>query len=318
MQIVLITGAFGFVGTNLSRYLAKRGCEVWALDVTAPESHVYERVFTWDALAEIPLKRVDAVIHLAGKAHDTKNTSAPEQYFTINLGLTKKIVNACLEFALKNKPRKFILFSSVKAAADSVEGILDEHHAPDPKTPYGQSKLKAEKCVLNATQNHPDAFRGYVLRPCMIHGPGNKGNLNLLYNVVRRGFPWPLGAFENQRSFASIQNVCAVVEAIITRGIPPGVYNIADDEPLSTNTLVELMAEVLRRKPRIWKIPPRLIRALAKTGDILHLPLNTERLRKLTESYVASNAKIKAALQWNTMPVSAAEGMRETLRHFCG
>ena len=100
MQIVLITGAFGFVGTNLSRYLAERGCEVWALDTAHfahATGHVYERVFTWDALSEIPLKRVDAVVHLAGKAHDTKNTSAPEQYFTINLGLTKKIVNACVE-----------------------------------------------------------------------------------------------------------------------------------------------------------------------------------------------------------------------------
>lgn len=59
--------------------------------------------------------------------------------------------------------------------------------------------------------------RVYILRPCMIHGPGNKGNLNLLYNVVRKGIPWPLGDFENKRSFTSIDNLCYVVEGLLER-----------------------------------------------------------------------------------------------------
>ena len=269
---ILITGAFGFIGTNLSRHLAAQGFTVWALDIAETPNHVYERVFNWDELATIPWQHVNAVVHLAGKAHDTKNTSAPESYFEINVGLTQKILDACAASAFPATPRVFILFSSVKAVADSVETLLDEQHTPNPQTPYGKSKLEAERCVFNAMEQHPDTLRGYVLRPCMIHGPGNKGNLNLLYNVVRRGIPWPLGAFENLRSFASIQNVCAVVEKLLPGDIPSDVYQVADDEQLSTNTLIWYMAESMGRSPRILRISPRLIRAVAKIGDALRLP----------------------------------------------
>ena len=147
----------------------------------------------------------------------------------------------------------------------------------------------------------------------MIHGPGNKGNLNLLYRVVSRGIPWPLGAYENRRSFASVGNVCAVVEGLLSREVVPGVYQVADDDALATNELIRLMAGALGRKARLLNIPPRLMAWLAKVGDRLHLPLNSELLKKLTESYVVSNAKIKRALGWTRMPVAVDEGLRKTL-----
>lgn len=101
--------------------------------------------------------------------------------------------------------RKFIFFSSVKAAADFVPGdLLTEDIVPHPVGPYGESKIKAEEYILN----HPAYEKQvYILRPCMIHGPGNKGNLNLLHQVIKKGIPWPLGAFENRRSFTSIGNL---------------------------------------------------------------------------------------------------------------
>ena len=319
MSAVLITGAFGFVGGNLSRYLAGQGHTVWALDVpalAATSGGAYERVFSWDALADIPWSQIDAVIHLAGKAHDTRNASDPESYFEINAGLTRTILDACVAGASPGRARTFILFSTMKAVADQTETVLDEQCTPNPQTPYGRSKLEAEQCVFKTAEKHADRLRGYVLRPCMIHGPGNKGNFNLLYNVVCRGIPWPLGAYENQRSFASIPNVCAVVEGLLTGDVPAGIYQVADDEPLATNAIIRLMAEALQRRARIMRVSPRLIRVAAKMGDALHLPLNSERLRKLTESYVVSNAKIKEALHWKTMPVSAIDGMRSTLASF--
>jgi nucleoside-diphosphate-sugar epimerase len=155
----------------------------------------------------------------------------------------------------------------------------------------------------------------------MIHGPGNKGNLNLLYSLVRKGIPWPLGAFDNRRSFVSIDNVCHVVEALLdhdtpTHDTPPGTYNLADDEPISTNRLIGLIAEALGRKPHVWRCPAPLVRAAAMAGDRLRLPLNRERLQKLTESYVVSNRKIKAALGWDRFPLAAEEGISRTLRSF--
>ena len=156
----------------------------------------------------------------------------------------------------------------------------------------------------------------YILRPCMIHGPGNKGNLNLLYNVVKKGIPWPLGDFENRRSFTSIDNLCCVIEGLLNQDVPTGIYHMGDDEALSTNELIAIMCEAMEKQPRIWKMNKRFMEACAGLGTLLHLPLNTERLRKLTENYVVSNAKIKAALGIDKLPVTAKEGLMKTIRSF--
>ena len=150
----------------------------------------------------------------------------------------------------------------------------------------------------------------------MIHGPGNKGNLNLLYSVVSKGIPWPLGAFENRRTFTSIDNLTFVISGLITRDVPSGIYNMGDDEALSTNELIEVICESLGKKARIWKLSKRLMSGVAMVGGWFHLPLNPERLRKLTESYISSNAKIKAALGIEKMPVEARDGLRKTLDAF--
>ena len=127
--------------------------------------------------------------------------------------------------------------SSVKAVADGVEGVLDESVIPSPVTAYGKSKLAAEEYILS--QKLPKGKRVYILRPCMIHGPNNKGNLNLLYHFVKKGIPYPFGSFENKRSFVSIDNLCFVIKELIeNKNIPSGVYNISDDQALSTNELV--------------------------------------------------------------------------------
>ena len=277
---ILITGSNGFVGTNLRKYLESRGHQCVTLDVRNAD-------YDWTEFAKIPFDSCDAIVHLAGKAHDLRKVASEQSYFDINVGLTEKIFNASI-----GKVPRFIYFSSSKASADG--------------NAYGRSKLAAEQ-FLNG--------RAIVLRPAMIHGPGNKGNLNLLWGIARRGLPWPLAAFENKRSFTSIGNICATVEALCERG-ENGVYPIADDEMLSTNRLIELIAEVCGRKANLWRIPKGLMRFAARIGDILHLPLNTERIEKLTEDSFVDNAKLKAALGWQQMPIRAEDGMRDTLRYF--
>jgi nucleoside-diphosphate-sugar epimerase len=150
----------------------------------------------------------------------------------------------------------------------------------------------------------------------MIHGPGNKGNLNLLYSLVSKGFPWPLGLFENSRSYLSVENLCFIINELIYRDdILSGVYNVADDIPLSTNEVINLVAESKGKKARILNLSKSLIKVLARVGDLLKLPLNSERLQKLTESYIVSNAKIKKALG-KQLPVSSKEGLMRTFKSF--
>ena len=156
----------------------------------------------------------------------------------------------------------------------------------------------------------------YIFRPCMIHGPGNKGNLNLLYKVVRKGIPWPLGAFENWRTFTSVENICFAVDGVLTKDVPSGIYNMGDDEALSTNELIEEICKSFGKKAHIWRLPKGLMFFVARVGGWLHLPLNPERLRKLTENYFSSNEKIKKALGIGRMPVDAREGLKRTLESF--
>lgn len=312
MKTVLITGINGFVGSNFTEDWKGR-FTIYGLDIHQPAKEGVERIFSWEELGKVP--PVDTIIHLAGKAHDTKNKSEAQSYFDVNTGLTMRI----FDYFLQSDAHRFVFFSSVKAAADSVPGdFLTEEVVPHPIGPYGESKIKAEQYLLGklaeAKQKDKEV---YILRPCMIHGPGNKGNLNLLHNVVKRGIPWPLGAFDNRRSFCSIGNISFVVGELIARDdIPGGIYHVGDDDPLSTNELVGLICQSLGRKPRIWHLQKGLMNRMAAAGSRLHLPLNRERLQKLTENYVVSNRKIKDALGIDAMPVSAQEGIRKTLGSF--
>lgn len=306
---ILITGVHGFVGSNLVNYLAKEN-EIYGLDIIAPEKEGVAKTYSWEDLDEGRVPEVDAIIHLAGKAHDTKNQAAAEVYFRVNTDLTKKI----FDYFLHSNALKFVFFSTAKAAADKVEGVLTEDVVPSPVGPYGESKIAAE----NYIKGHTGLVnkKVYIFRPCMIHGPGNKGNLNLLYNVVKKGIPWPLGAFENRRTFTSIENVCFAVNGVLTQNVPSGIYNMGDDEALCTNELIEEICNSLGKKAHIWKLPKGLMTGVAKVGGFLHLPLDSERLRKLTENYISSNAKIKAALGVEKMPVDAREGLKVTLESF--
>lgn len=296
MEKVIVTGASGFVGRNLIPYL---------------EDNFVLKCLDRKELFEIkhsPLEHCDVIIHLAGKAHDLRKVADSKTYYEVNYELTKSLYDAFLASTAK----KFIYISSVKAVADRVSGILTEDQVPDPQSHYGKSKLMAEEYMTS--QPLPEGKSYFILRPCMIHGPGNKGNLTLLYQIVKRGIPYPLAGFENKRSFLSIQNLCFIIRELISvRAAIAGIYHLADDEPLSTNEVVTILSSSLHKRARLWPVSPFVMRWLAKVGDFLLFPLNTERLDKLTESYIVSNQKIKKAIN-KPLPLSAREGLLFTAR----
>lgn len=293
-----MTGSHGFVGTNLVESLSSE-----------------HEIIRWDVRSDDELPDCDAVIHLAGKAHDTRSfgrlrNRQIEESFKVNTELTKRIFDKFLESGAK----KFIFFSSIKAK--------------DGDTPYARSKYLAEQYILSRIDDTDNAStpstssgtgsgtrRVYILRPCMIHGKGMKGNLPLLFKFVKRGLPWPLAAFENQRSYASMGNVSFVVSELLRQDVESGTYNICDDEPISTNALIRLMSECLGMKCRLVRVPKGLIKIGARMGDYLHLPLNNERLGKLTEDYVVKNGDIKRALGISYMPIKAMDGLKATIEN---
>jgi nucleoside-diphosphate-sugar epimerase len=349
---ILITGIHGFVGSNLVKEFSQHH-EIYGLDIVSPKKEGVVITFDWTDLERKEIPDVDIIIHLAGKAHDTKNYTKVSTYFEVNSGLTSKV----FDYFLNSNAEKFIYFSSVKAVADTVgDYALKEDETPHPLGPYGESKLEAEKYILSnfpplqptlnpqltthysqltihnsvlttpnsklKTENaerrtlNAEHKKVYILRPCMIHGPGNKGNLNLLYKVVKKRIPWPLGEFNNRRSFTSIANLNFVISQLINKDILSGIYNMADDQPLSTNELITIMSQAMHQKPHIWHLPKSLMTNLASLGSVLHLPLNEERLQKLTENYVVSNEKIKEVLEVEKLPVSSHTGILITLQSF--
>ncbi|NRS89372.1 nucleoside-diphosphate-sugar epimerase [Flavobacterium sp. 7E] len=293
---ITITGTTGFVGTNLLKYL-ESSHEILPISIR------------YAPYQQFALK-ADAIIHLAGKAHDLKKVSNPSEYYEANFELTKQLFDAFIQ----SETSVFIFMSTVKAVADEVDGILTEATVPNPKTHYGIAKHHAEDYILS--KELPAGKRVYILRPCMIHGPGNKGNLNLLYQLVSKGLPWPLGDFKNERSFLSIENLCFITKELLNNEtIPSGIYNVADDQSLSTNELIVLLGESQGKKSKILNIPTPIIRRISKIGDYLHLPLNTERLQKLTENYVVSNTKIINAIG-KQLPIKARDGLQQTFESF--
>ncbi|TMM29143.1 NAD-dependent epimerase/dehydratase family protein [Polaribacter aestuariivivens] len=302
---ILITGNKGFVGGNLTAFLLKKNKQVTGVSRSPLKSEI-----DYKTLDLKILNNAKAIVHLAGKAHDLKKTSEDKEYFKVNTKLTKTLFDKFL----KSDCEIFIYMSSVKAAADVVEGELTEQVAPNPITAYGKSKLAAEEYILS--KNIPSNKRVYILRPCMIHGPNNKGNLNLLYNFVSKGIPYPFGRYDNQRSFVSVENLCFIINELIDNSkIESGIYNIADDESISSNQLVRIIGETISKPVRIIHTPKFLITILSKIGDVLPFPLNSERLQKLTENYVVSNIKIKNAIQ-KSLPLSTEKGIQKTISSF--
>lgn len=324
---ILITGASGFVGSHLVLYFAEKGHTIDVLDLGQPVPECVRQSFHWDRLDQVDFSAYDAVIHLAGMAHDVRGKANEDLYMKVNYGLTKKVFTRFLEatsapYGQNAKSPSFIFFSTVKAVADRVEReVLTEEATPKPVGPYGESKFKAEQFIKESFEKASagavtQPANVYILRPSMIHGPGNKGNLNLLYQVVRRGIPWPLGSFDNKRSFTSARNLCFLVERVAAGKIPSGVYQVADDAPISTNRLIELICKSLGKRPKIMHLSPQLIKGVTRIGDVLHLPLNSLRLQKLTEDYVVSNRKLKDALGMDTLPYTTEEELLLTLESF--
>lgn len=289
---IYVTGSTGFLGSHLIKYF----------------KHKYHlNCFRRGGKIDI---NEDVVIHLAGKAHDVKNVTNPDEYYTVNTELTKKVFDEFID----SNAHTFVFVSSIKAVVDSPTGIITESLIPNPKTHYGKSKLNAEKYILANVIDKTK--RVFILRPCMIHGEGNKGNLNTLYKFVTKKIPWVLGSFENKRSFCTIDNFLFVINEIIeNRKIDGDIYHIADKKPLSTNKIIELIAKSSKIKCRIWKLPRPIVYTIFKIFDILRLQINSNSLQKLTESYVLDNSKLINALS-KELPYTSEEGILKTLNSF--
>ncbi len=294
--MVIISGASGFIGHHLKMSL--------------PDSYgVSLRTSDW----KNKFLAADVIINLVGKAHDHKAISTEQDYYEANVILTKRIFNAFLQSSAK-----LLIHVSSLAAVEEYDALepLKEIDECRPQSWYGKSKREAEQWLIE--QELPVHKKLIIIRPPMVHGEGDKGNLGLLYKLISKGIPYPLSSFDNKRSFISIENFVFFIRQILEKHefIASGIYHISDDEPVSTKDIIEIIKKVTGRNTPNLALPQFLVKVLARLGDLFPLPLDSKRLKKMTGNLVVSNDKIKRALRISKLPISANDGLLKTIRSF--
>ncbi|SKB88881.1 Nucleoside-diphosphate-sugar epimerase [Sphingobacterium nematocida] len=291
-----ILGSSGFIGKNLLKVLSN------AHGVSLREK-------TW----RNDFDSASVLINFVGKAHDHKMLATQEDYYHANTELAKQVYEAFVA----SEAILLIHVSSLAAVEEFESNVrLTESNQCHPVSWYGKSKYAAEKWLLE--QKLPSNKKLIILRPPMVHGPGDKGNLGLLYKFISKGIPYPLSSFDNKRSFISIDNFCYFIEQIIEgqEKMESGIYHIADDEPISTKEIIAIMKNVTNKNVRNVALPKAFVKTIAKIGDKIPIPLNSKRLKKMTSDLLVSNEKIKNALGIEKLPLTAKEGLEKTIRSF--
>ncbi len=305
MRKVLITGISGFIGGNLVHaFKGTTGVQIFGHSRN-PVAQLPVQWLSDISAGSLDDAGIDTVIHLAGIAHDLKGKYTAADYQAANVDHAKSVFDAFRE----SGATRFIFFSSIKVVADTAPEPLDESAQALPLTEYGKSKRRAEEYLLSVAL--PDVKRFYIFRPCMIHGPDNKGNLNALLKFVRMPVPYPFGSFNNQRSFLSMENLIAIIRTFMYKDIPSGIFHLADNGYLSTRELYELICGELGKKPWIWNLPPAVVKSVASAIG------KQDVLIKLTEDMKVSNAKLLQYLE-EPLPVDIREGLRRTIRSMNG
>jgi nucleoside-diphosphate-sugar epimerase len=277
MLNVLITGSSGFIGNHLrSQFEGK-------FNLFLPERN--------DFNSDTLLNNIDIVIHLAGKAHDISDSHDLDQYTTSNTNLT----NSLFEKFIKSDSSVFIFMSSILVLSSTSTEPLTEEFLPNPVTDYARSKFDSELYISKSKL--PPGKRVYILRTPLVYGEGNKGNLVLLYDFIKKIPFWPLGKYNSLRSFCDIRNLSFVIENLISRStIENGIYHVADNDPYKLNELYIAFAKLLNKKARVVNFPKRVVYLVFLFGSVFDFPFNLKRLNKLTSSLLVDNTKIKVAL----------------------
>jgi GlcNAc-P-P-Und epimerase len=293
MRICVIGGS-GFIGTRLAAKLIELNHDVSIFD--RAQSHTFpDRVALGDVRDQAALKRVlancDCIVHLAAEHRD--DVRPHTLYAEVNVGGAENIVEA----ALLNDVRR-IIFVSTAAVYGLNAKNTDEAAALSPQSPYSRSKVHAEALFTQWQHGSPQSRTLEILRPVVVFGEGNRGNIHNLIEQLRRRRFVMIGKGQHVKSVAYVENV---VEFIVTRlSGDPGLrtYNYADRPHYNVADLVAMIRAQLGQPPQSRLALPEWLGLTAGYGCDLFtlvtgkaLPINSDRVRKFcADTYVSTNA----------------------------
>ena len=308
--VTLVTGASGFVGSHLARALLDGGATVRGLVRGSPGALPPGVAGVPGDLADTEAVRaalhgVDTVVHAAGLAHLRGPTRASDAFQRVNVGGTRLLLSESARAGV----RQFVFLSSIAAVGPGNNGRVDDTTVPAPLTPYGASKLEAERLVAAAARQ--DGLQATVFRLPLVYGPGMKGNPLRLFDMVSSGLPIPLGSVANRRSLLYVGNLGAALLAVLAGPAPAAgsaaTYLVADREVVSTPELVRHIAHALRRTARLVPFPVWLARLIGRVGDRLPLGLDSAGVAGLVDSLVLDTAALRRI--GFEPPLTQAEGL---------
>lgn len=301
----LVTGAGGFIGQRLVDRLRAENYEVIALvhsgrGLFSSMKNVEEVAgdIRDVSLMRSVAKGCDATFHLAGRVHALSETKDDEPlYHSVNVEGTRNVIEGAGECGVK----RFVFFSTVKAAGEGGSSCINETFDSQPETAYGRSKLSAEELVLDYGKHN--GMHVACLRLPLVYGPGNKGNLFRMIAAIDRGLFPPLPKMGNRRSMVHVSNVVEAALAAAHNSNANGQrYIVADPDAYATNDLYRMICQALGRKIPRWSIPIGLLGLAASAGDFFgwargkRFFFDSDALEKLVGSAWYSSDKITREL----------------------
>lgn len=308
---ITVIGGSGFVGTNLCRHLElkQRNFEIIDLKMSTqfPQKCKIADVRNIDSLRQTISG--DVVVNLAAVHRD--DVYDKSEYQRTNVDGAKNIALTCEEKGIKK-----IVFTSTVAVYGFADPGSDENSTINPFNEYGRTKFDAEE-MLRAWQKKCQNSL-LIVRPTVIFGEGNRGNVFNLLNQIASGKFVMVGRGENKKSMAYIGNVVAFLDACISTQQQYGVYNYVDTPDLTMNELVSQSRAKLKGKDGVGlRLPYWLGIILGYTADVIsylvkrNFPLSSIRVKKFAASSEFKSKK--SELDGFEAPFQLTEGMTRTL-----
>lgn len=271
---IAVTGANGFIGQSLCPFIQQH-LEAELITVTRNPSITAANQLSFSASDEeliSSLHNVDCLIHLAARAHTNNSTWA--DFERDNITLSTRVAHLCVA---ANIPR-LIYLSSIKVNGNSTTGRapFSADELPQPEDPYGQSKWASEEALKHAT-NHTKTEL-VIIRPPLVYGENNKGNLQAFAKLISSGIPLPFDGLNNQRDLVSVENLCSLILLAVTHPHAANqIFLVSDGITRSTKDIAKLLATQKNKHAIFFKVPfwtfnlikkikPQLVERL--TGDL--------------------------------------------------